>query len=179
MEKIIIGFSRPKKWKPFAWLIMKGFGTPYDHVYVKFHSESLDRDIIYQASKMMINFMGTVLFNLENIVVAEFEIEISPESKKALMQFAVDNAGKPYSIKEAFGLGLVRICELFGKKIKNPYKEGNSEYVCSILVDYILEKYADIGVKNDFENADPKDVYDLLDLMSGQLGSGVTRSESR
>ena len=162
MEKIVVGFSRPKKFKAFAWLIMKGFGTPYDHVYIKFHSDSYDRDIIYQASKMMINFMGGKLFNDENIVVKEFDIEITPDSKKAMMQFAIDNAGKPYSMKEIFGLAWVKINSWFGRKIPNPLRDGNDAYVCSVIATYILENYAGKDIPGDFEDVTPKDLYDYL-----------------
>jgi hypothetical protein len=159
---IYVGFSRPKKWKPFAKLIMVLYSIPYDHVYIKFHSNSYDRDIIYQASKNFINFMGNIVFNSENEIIKEFKVEISDDSYKGLMQFAIDNAGKPYSLKEALGLGIVRICSLFGKKIQNPFKEGTSEYVCSVLAGYILKDYCNVELGEDFENIDPKYLYDLL-----------------
>ena len=163
VEKIVVGFSRPKKWKPFAWLIMVGYGIPYDHVYVRMHSDSYERDIIYQASKSMINFMGTTVFEADNIIVKEFQVDISTENKKALMQFAIDNAGKPYSIKEAVGLAWVRINALFGRKITNPFKDGTNGYVCSVLADYILDHYTTVKVPGDFEDADPRFLYDYLD----------------
>lgn len=162
MEKIIVGFSRPKKWMPYAWLIMKGFGINYSHVYLKFHSNSYDRDIIYQASKSMINFMSTKVFGDEEIIVKEFEVEISEKSRISLMQFAIDNAGKPYSLREAIGLGLVRICALFGKKITNPFKDGTDSYVCSVLADYILENFAEQDIPGDFQDSDPKYLYNYL-----------------
>lgn len=172
MEKIIVGFSYPKKWKIFAWLIQTIYGTPYDHVYIKFHSSTYDRDIIYQASKTMINFMGTSVFESENSIYKEFEVEISPQNKVDLMKFAIDNAGKPYSIKEAFGLGIVRIFALFGKKIENPWKDGNDGYVCSILAAYVMENYLGEDIEGDFEDISPKDIYDFLlsKLPSGPNG---------
>ena len=163
METITVGFSRPKKWKPFAWLIMTAYRIDYDHVYIKFHSDSLQRDVIYQASKSMINFMGTSVFESDNIVVREFQVKISAESKVKLMQFAIDNAGKPYSLKEVVGLAWVKICSWFGKKVTNPFKEGTDEYVCSVLADYILENFTDKNPPGDFENSDPRYLYEFLD----------------
>lgn len=162
MKSIIVGFSRPKKWKPFARLIMIAYKITYDHVYVKFHSNTYLRDIIYQASKMMVNFVGTSVFESENIIVKEFSIQISDENYVALMQFAIDNAGKPYSLKEILGLGLVQLCSLFGKIIENPFKEGTNEYVCSILASYILENYTKEGPRIDFQDVNPKFLYDFL-----------------
>ena len=163
MKNIVVGFSKPKKWKPFAWLIMKGYSIPYDHVYLKFHSDSYDRDIIYQASKTMINFMGTEVFESENYIYREFSISLSEENYKTLMQFAIDNAGKPYSFREAIGLGIARICSFFGKKIENPLKRGNREYVCSVIAAYVLQNYTNQSVPGDFEDADPKFLYELLE----------------
>ncbi len=162
METITVGFSRPKKWAAFAWLIMALYGTPYDHVYIKFHSNSLNREIIYQASKMLINFMGVSVFESDNIVYREFKVDISSENKKSLMQFAVDNAGKPYSVKEALGLGVVQILSFFGKKIKNPFKSGTDSYVCSVIGAYILENYTNNDVPGDFQDASPKSLYEFL-----------------
>lgn len=162
METIVVGFSAPKKWKIFAWMIQTLYGTPYDHVYVRIHSDTYERDIIYQASKTMINFMGTTVFESDNVIYKEFSLEISLENKKAMMQFAIDNAGKPYSWKEALGLGIVKICALFGKKIENPLKEQNTEYVCSTLAAYILKNYLDENLPEDFEDCGPKDIYDFL-----------------
>lgn len=155
MEQIIIGFSRPKKFKLFAWAIMKTLGTNYDHVYLKFHSESLERDIIYQASKMMINFMGSQVFDSDNIIVKEYELDITPENKKAMMQFAIDNAGKPYSFKEIIGFAYVKINALFGRAVSNPLGDGTNAYVCSVIATYMLDHYLNADVPGDFENVDP------------------------
>jgi hypothetical protein len=167
MDSIVVGFSKPKTWKPFSWLIMTGYGIPYDHVYIKFHSDSFDRDIIYQASELMVNFMGKQ-FTDANTIVDEFEVEITPENKLALIQFAIDNAGKPYGIMEAFGLAIVRIAELFGKKINNPFSNNGSTYVCSVLVGYILAQYAGIDVPDQTDNITPKEVYDYLMLIKAK-----------
>lgn len=155
MGRIIVGFSRPKKWKPFAWLIMKAYGIDYDHVYVKFRSEKFDRNIIYQASSTMVNFMSDEIFEEENLIVDEFEVEITDENLVGMIQFAMDNAGRPYGVKEALGLGIVRIAELLGKTIKNPFKDGGSTYVCSALGAYILKHYTALNIPVDPEDVSP------------------------
>jgi hypothetical protein len=163
MKKIIIGFSKPNKWKPFAELIKGMLNTNYDHVYIKFHSSSCDRDIIYQASKLMVNFVGVFVFESENIIIKEFEIDISNENYTKLMQFVIDNAGKPYSFKEIIGLTWVNINRLFGRRVENPYKEGNSAYVCSTIVGYIIENFTSQSILLDSQDMSPKDIYDLLE----------------
>jgi hypothetical protein len=162
MEKIKIGFSKPKTWKPFSAIIMAGYGIPYDHVYVRIPAPKYDRDLIYQASKTMVNFMGVEVFEADNEILKEFEIEISDDQKKILMQFAIDNAGKPYGWKEAIGLAIVRLAELFGKKIKNPYSGGSSTYVCSVLASYVIENFTNDKDSTPPEDMSPKDVWDFL-----------------
>ena len=166
MNKIIIGFSKPKKFKPFAAAIMLGYGTPYDHVYIKFNSSFFSRELIYQASKTLVNFMGLDIFNKENLIVREYPISISDHQMKDLIQFCIDNVGKPYSMKEALGLGLVRLCELFGKKIKNPFRGSNETYVCSVLASYVLQAFTDNKLEKDFQDMSPKDVWDFLEMQN-------------
>lgn len=163
MNKIIIGFSKPKKFKPFAAAIMLGYGTPYDHVYIKFNSSFFSRELIYQASKTLVNFMGTGVFNDENLIVREYQLSISDHQMKDLIQFCIDNVGKPYSMKEALGLGLVRLCELFGKKIRNPFRGSNDTYVCSVLASYVLQFFTDNKLEKDFQDMSPKDVWNHLE----------------
>lgn len=168
MEKIIVGFSKPKNFKLFAYLIMKLFDTPYDHVYMKFHSTSYDRDIIYQASKMMVNFMGSKVFEDDNIIFKEFNVDISSETKKSLMVFCIDNAGKPYSIKEALGLGLVKLLSIIKINIANPFKDEEDDYVCSVLVTNILKNFTTLNIEVDPKEANPKTIYDILEGIYGK-----------
>jgi hypothetical protein len=161
MDSIIIGFSKPKKWKIFSWLIMTGYNIPYDHVYIRWYSSKLNRDIVYQASGMTVNFMGQQFFD-NNDVIEEFCIPITPGNKLAMVQFAMDNAGKPYGIKECFGLAWVRICQLFGKTIKNPFNADGTTYVCSELAGFLIQEYAGIEVDSDIADITPLELYNTL-----------------
>lgn len=158
--KLVIGFSRPKSGlKPFAHAIMMYQGTDYSHVYLRFRSDSLERDLIYQASSTMINFMGAILFESEEVVVAEYELEIPEDKKKALMQYLVDNAGKPYAVTQLLGMLLDRSFNIQIKCLSN----GDSEMVCSELVARIL---SGLNVSESFSNFDyvlPVDVRHLCD----------------
>jgi hypothetical protein len=169
MDKLTVGFSKPKKWKPFAWLIQKAFNISYDHVYIKIYSESYERDLIYQASGLAVNFMGSDVFDSINDTVVAFELEVSCENRKAMVQFAIDNAGKPYGLKEILGLAYVRIAELCGKTVKNPFKDGAHTYVCSELVSYMLQQYDGAVLPKDYEDMTPKDVYDYLMLLGNKI----------
>lgn len=159
---ITLGFSRPKKWKLFAQIIMFTYGIPYDHVYIRYRSDKFDRDLIYQASSIMVNFMGEILFEEENVIVKEFKFQISDDERTEMIRYAIDNAGKPYGILSAIGLGIVRLAEIFGKKIKNPFGDGNKTYICCELGSYVLEQYAHINIPFDLDTISPKDLYEFL-----------------
>lgn len=167
MGNLIVGFSRPKKFKLFAWAIMKAYGIDYDHVYVKFHSDTYDRDIIYQASSTMVNFMSNKIFDENNITVAEYTVAIPDDKQKALIQFAMDNAGKPYGILDCVGLAAIRLADLlFHKKIKNPFGDGGKTYVCCELGAYILEEFANLQIKYDLDSINPKELRSAMDELS-------------
>lgn len=141
---------------------MTGYGTPYSHVYIKIWSEKYERNLIYQASHTMVNFMGTELFEKENQIVQEFQIEIPDESKAKLMQFAIDSAGTLYGIKSVVGLAIQRIAELCGFKIKNPLADGTETYICCEMVGYILQNFASVNLPHDPNDITPAQIYDFM-----------------
>lgn len=162
MGQITFGFSRPKTWKPFAALIMAAYGIPYSHSYVKIYSEKYNRFLIYQASSTMVNFMNMETFNEEALVVHETQIEVSEEQRSEIIRFAIDTCGKPYGVKEIFGMAWVRINELFGREVKNPYSDQDKTLVCSELTAIVLRDCLNIQLPKDPDDMTPKDVYDLL-----------------
>jgi hypothetical protein len=159
MRKVIIGFSRPKAhFIPFAWLIMAIEKTNYSHVFIRAHSESLDTDLIYQASGLQVNFMGPKYFDDRESSIYEFEAEVPDETYKAFMQWAIMNSGYPYSLKQALGIGLVRVFNLK----KNPFVNDKKSWVCSELAGYVLSKFLDISISADaLDTAGPSAIFDL------------------
>lgn len=166
MPKIVIGFSKPKgEFKPLSWLIRVFEGTPYSHVYISWHSEKLNRTLIYQASGAQVNFTSPTVFESINETVAEFELEVSDEAKLEVVRFAVDNAGVPYGCRQIVGMAISRIFRLFGAKVKNPFSDGRSTYVCSELVGTILEEKLGKEIKEDLDVIGPKGIYDFLNTI--------------
>lgn len=159
---MVVGFSRPRKFKMFSWIIMKGYSIPYSHTYIKMYSNTYQRWLVYQASSTMVNFMNIETFNEEAQSVYEAQIEVSQETGFKVMQFAIDNCGKPYGIKGVFGYAWVRIKEIFGRKEENPLTDGNASFVCSELVAEILKECLGAELSKSPENMTPKDIYDLI-----------------
>lgn len=156
--KITVGFSKPKnKLLPwFSWLIRLYQGTDYSHVYLRWDIENLPEKLCYQASGLQVNFIGQSAFDSEIQPVIEYKLktDISPQVWKKLMSFCIDNAGKPYGVKDVFGLLWAR---LFKKKV-NPLDPARSAWVCSGLVACILEDVFLMNLGIDFSIATPKDV---------------------
>lgn len=136
---ITIGFSRHKGFAPLSWLIMLCERTKFSHAYIKIKSESLNRTLIYQATGSGVYFIGEEAFKLSSEVVEEYPLEVSPEHRIKLLQWAVDNSGKPYGKMQLLGLGVIRLVKLFGLKINNPFSNGNKAYICCELVTEAIE----------------------------------------
>jgi len=160
-EKVVIGFSRPKNkiFPLFSWLVrlFQG-GTKYSHVYVKWHSSYTNRDIIYEASGTSVRFVGGRLFNERVHITDEFDIEITKETKRKIVQFCVDNAGIPYGCKQILGIALVKLFKLK----RNPFRDGKESQVCAEAVGYILREKLGFDIQKDLDTADVKDIYNLV-----------------
>lgn len=174
MEKIIFGLSKPRTWKPFAWLIMVAYGIPFSHTYVKIYSDKYKRFLIYQASSTMVNFMNMETFNEEAEIIQEFEFNMSDMTKTAVMGYAIDNCGKPYGVMEIFGICYVRICYWLGITVTNPLGDGSKTLVCSELVSDILREFFSATLTKDPDDMTPRDVFDLLQSIKQNNTTGET-----
>lgn len=137
-------------------------GVPFSHAYIKIWSEKYGRYLIYQASGLQVNFVNQEIFESHNVAVAEFEVQITAETRTKVMQFAIDRCGVPYSIAELFGFAAVKICSVVGKDINNPCGDGSKSYVCSELVSEIIRDCLGHQLPKDPDDMTPKDLYDFL-----------------
>lgn len=137
---IAVGFSRHKGFAPLSWLIMKCEGTNFSHAYIRVRSESLDRNLIYHATGSGVYFIGEPAFEEHVTVAEEYELKVTDQTRKELLQWAVDTSGKPYGKMQLIGLGLKRLVKLVGISIKNPFGTGNKAYICTELVASALKE---------------------------------------
>lgn len=159
MMNISIGFSRSDKIG--SRLIRWCEDTEFSHVYIKWRSDYLERDIIYHASGHAVGFITSERFLAAgNRVVLEKPLSLSDATKKTVIQFCMDKSGTPYGIKHLIGFGIVKLCKLVGKTIKNPFGDGPKTYICSELAAEVLNT-AGFSVKN-IEQITPKHLYTLL-----------------
>jgi hypothetical protein len=139
MDSIIIGFSTSKyKWNPIAAAIRLAEGAPFSHTYVKFWSPSIQRWLIYHASRTRLNFMNLEFFQKESKIVEEHEIPVTPEQKVKVIQYCVDTVWKSYGTRQLLGMAWVRLWRRLGVAAKNPFRDNQRTQVCSELVGHVL-----------------------------------------
>lgn len=160
-EYIIIGFSRPRKFKLLAWIIQKIEHSDYSHAYTKTYSDSLERWLIYQASGLEVNFEGKQKFYEKNEAIKEYLFQVDAETKQKFLQKAVDTIGTPYGIKQLIGIGIIRFGKFIGIKLKNPFRDGRATYVCSELVGELVQDLMDITI-DDLDSLGPKELQQII-----------------
>jgi len=162
MKTIVVGFSKPKEFKLYAWLIMKCDKANFDHAYLKFYSDSLDREIIYQAIGKGVGFIGNILFHTKNESVEEFKLSVDDNKYIIMMQFCIDNSGMPYGFLEVLGMAWVKVCAKLGKTVTNPFNKGDKQEFCSEIVSRCLNVVKPEEFNIDVENISPKELNSLL-----------------
>jgi uncharacterized protein YycO len=159
METIVVGFSKAKKKTAIvSWLIRLFQNTPFSHTYIRFYSQKYDRWLVYQASKTAVNFMEYSHFLENNEIVEEITIITTDAQKTALVTYAIDTVGRPYSIKALLGFAL----ETIGLPYKWLLQNGDKSYVCSELV---LRALNEAYIEEAFEDPDlvtPKELYEFI-----------------
>jgi hypothetical protein len=162
MVKISIGFSTPKKFHIFPWLIKKVEGTHFSHTYVRIKSESLERDLIYQASGLKVNFDNKQNFENINEIIEEHEIEVSKETYKKILQFAIDHVGISYSLKQCIGLLWIRTMRQLGKRVPNPIRDGKNGEICTELMASLIEECLGIDLKEEPDSIGLRELYSYV-----------------
>ncbi len=120
---MIVATSRPKKWKIGAKLIMFYQKTEFSHVLI------IDGDLVYQASRGMVNCMHIDVFKKDNEIIDTYVV--CPDTVD--MEFVKKQLGKKYSISQIFLLPILR---LFHAKSKG---NGDSKFICSEFVGKALK----------------------------------------
>ncbi len=173
MKTITFGLSRPIKPTLFSRLIMWAEGTDYSHTYIKWPWAAVDRDIVYQASKMAVNFESGKTFYGHSLPVKEYDVDLSLETYKLIMQFCMDNSNKPYSLKQIAGFTYVKLAwKIFKKRVHNPFPTHGSSFVCSKIAAEIADKIPGIEISSSYDDITP---LDFECLMEYAVAKGLAR----
>lgn len=158
MKSIVIGFSRPTKFSVHSWIIQKIDKASFDHAYLKFHSDTLSRDIIYQSNWRGVEFIGTGLWLTTTMPIEEYSIAVDDNQYMSMMQFCVDNAGISYNYLGVIGAGLVKL----GLCKTNPFNSGLKTEFCSEIVARCLNVVDPAQFQLDAANITPSDLNQLF-----------------
>jgi hypothetical protein len=170
MKQITIGFSKACTTFPiFSWLIMLVQKTPYSHVYLKYQDEFLGQTMYFQASHSLVNSMSAPVFLAQETVYKEFTFNVSDASFLAALQFAANQAGKPYGVLEICGLAIADFALLFGIKIQNPFKDAGQTWICDQLQAALLSTCENVQLPMPLNDMMPKDVYNLVSTLPQNL----------
>lgn len=153
MKTVIVGFSKPRKFKVGAWLIMKSDGSNISHGYIRFRSDRWKTSFIYQSTGHGTHFMGGELFEQINIPVEEFMITVPDEVEAQIGNLCVVREGRKYGVLQVIGKGLVAAVRMLtcGKvQMKNPL--GSKDQTdCIDEVATILNKGMGVEVSLDMD----------------------------
>jgi hypothetical protein len=155
IKTITIGFSKSKKILPIGSLILRAYmGTPYSHVYLKFYSETLNRELIYEAVGSGVRFIGTKQWEKHAVEVDSFEVDLINGNYVSLLQYCIDHTGTDYGVLQNLGVPLASIFKLDS----NPFQSGTncSEEIYKIL---LLSGYSNTKKK---DLVTPKDIHRIL-----------------
>lgn len=165
-KSIIIGFSKPIGFKLHAWIIMKLDKAPFDHAYLKFNLDNINRELVYQSIDVGVQLVSQNQFATQSIPIEEYQLDVSYSQFISMFQFCIDNAGKMYSIWGVIGEGLVKIASKIGLNIKNPFNSNNKTYFCSELVAQCLDQIDPVQFNLNADNISPGDLNILLQKLN-------------
>lgn len=156
MNRVSIGFSRPKTWKPLASLIMLIEGTKYSHVFVTWHCTEIDRRKIFEAVGSGIRILSNVNFKKHAEVIELYSFNITDIDLITIEQQAHDMTGRPYGYKALIGLGIMRLFNMVNRVLRlkgrqhNPFKDGDYSQICVEAAGMVLKNIYDLPY--DFED---------------------------
>lgn len=125
MKHFKIGFSTPKQQTILTKLIKKQQNINFSHVFLSFFDTEVDRWVIYQATLNGVNFLSIEEFEKYNIIISDVTFDITEEQKRELKNWAIDNLGRKYSIKQ-----LVYIYLYEERGIKLEFLKSDDYWIC-------------------------------------------------
>lgn len=149
MRKVIVGFSSHPG--VFSTLIKFVTNSKVSHTYIRIPIPEYNESMIFQASGLVVNYTNYKVFLEKSKVIEEYEIEVSDDVFALGEMLRVMEMGKPYSMKEVFGLLWVLAMRGLSVRVKNPFRDGSHSYICVELAMMC------VGLGSDSENVTQED----------------------
>lgn len=90
--------------------------------------------MVQEAAGAMIRWMSQFNFLDHAEFTKLYELDLTKPVYDEIKTYGEQFAGTPYAFMENLGIVWVRLCNLFGKKVKNPFPHGEKAQKCSELV---------------------------------------------
>lgn len=126
MNMLSVGESRPKKWKPLAWVIQLIEKTDHSHSFTSWRDHDLDIRKVAEARGGGCRILTNITFKHGAQVMTIYQYKISDKSLREAEKFIWDQLAKPYGCKHILGLLLMRA----GLTKGNPFKDQNYSQIC-------------------------------------------------
>jgi hypothetical protein len=159
---LIIGFSHPRKFSLHGWIIEKVDGVPYDHAYLRFNLDKVQRNIVFQSIAVGVQLVSESEFEGLCTPLEEYQLYITEAQFISMFQFCIDKAGKPYGLLDVIGLGIAKILNKIGIRKSNPFYEGDANYFCSQIIAQCLDNIDPSQFNINADNTSPSDLNSLL-----------------
>jgi len=164
-KEVEILFSTPKKWHLSGQIIKWTLGAKFSHVCLKINSEFYERVMVYEASAGQVQAENYDNWLKRNKVLSRFDVTVSSERKKKMIQFCIDHLRFKYGFWSLIG---IFFNDKFGIRLPLGI-DGAKKFICSeftylCLKDEILEiaKSKQIEVDQIEDYIDPTEVYKIL-----------------
>ena len=157
MNTIIVGFSRARSpWKVGSKIISASEKRKYSHVYIRYKDSVTGVELVCQASHGYVNEVSFEIFQEDNIIVEEYDLETTSEQTLEILTYLKKNLGKPYSILQ---LIFIAIKKLF--KVNLKLRDGDKSFICSELGAKVC-KFKKIPMNDDLDLKTPSDLNMVL-----------------
>lgn len=155
---VIVGFSKPKSWKPFAWAIQRYQNTEYSHVYFKIYLSKMDKWIILESAGLETRILTESNWLQHSEIIEEYIIESSKLQRIDLFEECLNNMGKSYGITQIAGILISNLLKLKHNLIST----GSDYQICSEFVGRLLQDIYKVKMPKDLDLLTPKDINNLL-----------------
>jgi hypothetical protein len=162
MDKIVtFGFSANKDCKPFSVAIQLIEKRPYSHVYIKYVDELTGDAMIFQASHGDVNLISESKFLQDNMILEEYEMNVSEEIYLRIRKKMNSLLGLKYSILQILN---IMVQKIFKSKDIKLVVNGDKQFICSELGFVILEE-ARPEVIADQDSVTPSDFNRIINII--------------
>ncbi len=136
MKTITIGFSRSSSpWKIGSKVIQEVEKRDFSHAYIRYSCLITGVEVVAQASHGYVNEVSYEIFKRDNIVVEEYELELTRDQFKTILTFIQENKGKDYSNMQLLLIGVKKILHIELTDFEN----RDMAYICSEFAARLLQ----------------------------------------